>query len=29
LDDMRVALRRREADSVLVRVQGVIAEAAE
>ncbi len=29
LDDMRVALRRREADAVLVRVQGVMAEAAE
>ncbi len=29
LDDMRVALRRREADAVLVRVQGLIAEAAE
>ncbi len=29
LDDMRVALRRREADAVLVRVQGAYAEAAE
>jgi ferrous iron transport protein A len=29
LDDMRVALRRREADAVLVRVQGIYAEAAE
>jgi len=29
LDDMRVALRRREADAVLVRVQGATAEAAE
>jgi ferrous iron transport protein A len=29
LDDMRVALRRREADAVLVRVQGLCAEAAE
>jgi ferrous iron transport protein A len=29
LDDMRVALRRREADAVLVRVRGVYAEAAE
>jgi Fe2+ transport system protein FeoA len=29
LDDMRVALRRREADAVLVRLQGAYAEAAE
>ncbi len=29
LDDMCVALRRREADAVLVRVEGVVAEAAE
>jgi ferrous iron transport protein A len=29
LDDMRVALRRREADAVLVRVEGALAEAAE
>jgi ferrous iron transport protein A len=29
LDDMRVALRRREADAVLVRVLGAYAEAAE
>jgi ferrous iron transport protein A len=29
LDDMRVALRRREADAVLIRVQGAYAEAAE
>jgi ferrous iron transport protein A len=29
LDDMRVALRRREADAVLVRLHGVYAEAAE